>query len=216
MSVMSQCYSIIIDRGISATGHGKEVVDGLNATDKQYIYQLMSNAKLTGSKKFDSQILMRYCTQKNDVSLAKQFQRICLRRIVNMESLIRGKRDLPSKRKWTDREYHVQDNADVAHKYVKIYCYTNQFPALPFCGSNQNTHGARALSNHYHSRFDQKLGHGICAIRRTPCACVVCISMLKNVGFLVFCQRNRNATNLSPTLLIGQFWDHITIGISLI
>ena len=27
MSVMSQTYSIIIDRGISAPGHGKEVVD---------------------------------------------------------------------------------------------------------------------------------------------------------------------------------------------
>ena len=27
---MSQCYSILIDRGISVTGHGKEVVDGLN------------------------------------------------------------------------------------------------------------------------------------------------------------------------------------------
>ena len=41
MSVMSQTYSIIIDRGISAPGHGKEVVDGLNAVDKRYIYQLM-------------------------------------------------------------------------------------------------------------------------------------------------------------------------------
>ena len=41
MSVMSQTYSNIIDRGISAPGHGKEVVDGLNAVDKRYIYQLM-------------------------------------------------------------------------------------------------------------------------------------------------------------------------------
>ena len=41
MSVMSQCYSIIIDRGISAPGRGKEVVDGFNNFDKSYIYQLM-------------------------------------------------------------------------------------------------------------------------------------------------------------------------------
>ena len=54
MSVMSQCYSIIIDRGISAPGHGKEVVDGLNDVDKRYIYQLMSKVKLTGSIRFDS------------------------------------------------------------------------------------------------------------------------------------------------------------------
>ena len=43
---MSQCYSVIIDCGISATGHGKEVVDGINTIDKWYIYQLMSNVKL--------------------------------------------------------------------------------------------------------------------------------------------------------------------------
>ena len=29
MSVMSQTYSIIIDRGISSPGHGKEVVGGI-------------------------------------------------------------------------------------------------------------------------------------------------------------------------------------------
>ena len=38
MTVMSQFYSIIIDRSISSPGHGKEVVDGLNAVDKRYIY----------------------------------------------------------------------------------------------------------------------------------------------------------------------------------
>ena len=31
MSVLSQSHSIMIDQGISAPGHGKEVVDGLNA-----------------------------------------------------------------------------------------------------------------------------------------------------------------------------------------
>ena len=38
MSVVSQCYSVITYRGISAPGHGKEVVDELNAVDKHYIY----------------------------------------------------------------------------------------------------------------------------------------------------------------------------------
>ena len=38
MSVISHIYSLIIDRGISAPRHGKEVVDGLNAVDKRYIY----------------------------------------------------------------------------------------------------------------------------------------------------------------------------------
>ena len=71
MSVMSQTYSIIIDRGISAPGHGEEVADGLYYVDKRYIYQLMSKVQLTGSVRFDSQIKMHTGTENRDVSLAK-------------------------------------------------------------------------------------------------------------------------------------------------
>ena len=63
MSVMSQTYSIIIDRGISAPGHGKEVVDGINDVDKRYIYQLMSKVQLSGSIRFDSQIKIHTRTE---------------------------------------------------------------------------------------------------------------------------------------------------------
>ena len=83
-----------------------------------------------------------------------------------------------TKRKWIDRQYHVQDNADVAHQDVKIYCNTNQFPALPFCGPNFKPHGARGLSKHYHFRFYPKLGNDVYLIRRIPCACVKCTSIL--------------------------------------
>ena len=71
MSVLSQFQSIIIDQGISITGHEKEVVDGINYIEKLFIYQLISNVQLTGSRTFDSHILMHSCTQKNDVNLAK-------------------------------------------------------------------------------------------------------------------------------------------------
>ena len=83
-----------------------------------------------------------------------------------------------SKIKWRDREYHVQDSADVVHKDVKMYCDTNQFRTLPFCGSHTKPHGAKLLGKHYSLRFDQNLGHGICEIRRIPCACVSCTSMI--------------------------------------
>ena len=75
MSVLSQRHSIIFDRGISATGHGREVVDGLMAISKWYVYQLMSTIQLPGSNKFDSQILMHSWTPKKDASLAKEFQK---------------------------------------------------------------------------------------------------------------------------------------------
>ena len=64
MSVISQTYSLIIDRGISAPMHGKEVVDGLNAVDNCYIYQLMSKVQLPGSIRFDSQIKIHTGTEK--------------------------------------------------------------------------------------------------------------------------------------------------------
>ena len=43
---------------------------------------------------------------------------------------------------------------------------------------HRNPHGARGLSKHYHLRFYPKIGHGICEIRRIPCAYVACTSML--------------------------------------
>ena len=71
MSVLYQCYSVIIDCGISKPKHGKEVVDGLNSIDKRYIYQLMSIFQLPGSKLFDSRTLMHSCTENNGASIAK-------------------------------------------------------------------------------------------------------------------------------------------------
>ena len=71
MPVMSQCYYIIIYRGISAPGQGKEVVYGLNAVEKCYIYQLMSTVQLPVSIRFDSQMQIHAVNQKDDVSLAK-------------------------------------------------------------------------------------------------------------------------------------------------
>ena len=52
-----------MDRGIIVPGHRKEVVDVLNDVDKSYIYQLMSNVKLPGSFRFDSQIKMHTGTE---------------------------------------------------------------------------------------------------------------------------------------------------------
>ena len=64
-------------------------------------------------------------------------------------------------RKWTDRHYYVQDNADVSHQGVIIYYNTNQPPALPFCDPHSKPHGARGLIKNYHLRFYPKLGNGL-------------------------------------------------------
>ena len=74
--------------------------------------------------------------------------------------------------KWTDIQYHVQNNDDVEHQGVRMYCNINKLPALPFCDPHSKPHGARGLSKHYHLCFDPKLGNGVCTIRCIPCACV--------------------------------------------
>ena len=73
MSFMYQYYSIIVNRGISVPGNGKEVVYGINYFYKWYIYQLISTVKLPGSNIFDSQIQMNTGTPKYYVSLPKEF-----------------------------------------------------------------------------------------------------------------------------------------------
>ena len=81
-------------------------------------------------------------------------------------------------RKWTDRQYHVQYNADVAHKDVSMYCNKNQFPALLFFGPYSKPRGTREMSKHYHLCFHPKLGNGACTICHITCACVACTSVL--------------------------------------
>ena len=132
MSVMSQTYCIIIDKGIRAPGSGKEVVDGPNAVDKLYIYQFMSKVQLPGSVRFDSQIKIHTGTENKDVSLVKEFKDHLEGEHLQNGSIDQGRsRKRSMKRKWTERNYHVQDNASVELKDVKIYCNTNQSQHYP-------------------------------------------------------------------------------------
>ena len=149
MSVMSQCYSIIIVRGISAPGHVKEVIDGINTVDKCYIYQLMSTVQLPGSNRFDSQMQIHTVTQKYDLSLAKEFQQHLTKKYHKDGTIDQGKNKKRfTEIKWTDRQYHVQDNSSIEHQDVRMYCNTIQFPELSFCGPYSKPHGAKGLSKY--------------------------------------------------------------------
>ena len=118
---------------------------------------------------------MHTTTQKNDVSLAKELQQHLFKqhsqKWFHWSDQIQKRASIG---KYIDIEYHVQYNTDVTHKYVKIYCNTNQLPALPFCGPNSKPHGVRGLSKHHHLCFNPKLGYGVCTMCCIPCACVAC------------------------------------------
>ena len=46
--MFSQNFYVIIEHGISVSGHGRVVLDGINAIYKRFIFQLMSTVQLTG------------------------------------------------------------------------------------------------------------------------------------------------------------------------
>ena len=46
------------------------------------------------------------------------------------------------------RDYRVQEDADAAHKDVKTFFNTNQFPSLPFCGPHKKSHVVRGFIKH--------------------------------------------------------------------
>ena len=73
MSMLSQSFSVIIDRGISAPGHVREVVDGLNAIDKRFLFQLISIVQLPGAQGYDTQMVMHTGTRTYDVSFSSEF-----------------------------------------------------------------------------------------------------------------------------------------------
>ena len=61
---------MIIDNVISAQGHGREVVNKLNATEERFIFHSMETMKLIASQRFDARIKISTPTHKSDVSLA--------------------------------------------------------------------------------------------------------------------------------------------------
>ena len=73
--MLAHVYRIIVYHCVGAPGHGREVVDGLNATNKSIISMLMENVQLPGAYGYDTQIKMHTSTQKYNISLAREFQK---------------------------------------------------------------------------------------------------------------------------------------------
>ena len=51
--MLPHAYNILIDNGVGSLGHGKYVVDVLNATDKRFLLMLMTTEQLPGAANND-------------------------------------------------------------------------------------------------------------------------------------------------------------------
>ena len=73
--MLSQAFYVIIDRGISAPGNSREVVDDINTIDKRFLFHIISTVKFLGAKGYDTQMIIHTGTHLYDVSLARDFQK---------------------------------------------------------------------------------------------------------------------------------------------
>ena len=69
-------YNIIIDHGVGAPVHGREIVYILNATYKQILNILMTTVQLHGAAAYDFHIEMNNSTVNTDIILERAFQNI--------------------------------------------------------------------------------------------------------------------------------------------
>ena len=106
----------------------------------------MSKVQLPGSFRFDSHIRMHTGTENKDVSLAQEFKDNLEEEHRQNGAIYQGKKKRFMERKWKEIKYHFKDNAAMELKDVRMYCNTNKFPELPFCGPHSKPHVARGLS----------------------------------------------------------------------
>ena len=167
--MLSHAYNIAIDCGVGAHGHGKYVVDGLNANEKSFLTMLMTTVQLPGTATNKSQMVIHTSMNNTYISLAREFQKN-ISDPTRTHGLIdhRKYREKFSNHKWTEREYHVQDRKDVQQKSVKMSCASTQFQTFLFYGPHTKPHGVRGPIKHYHLQLEPKLVHGKCSIRRIP------------------------------------------------
>ena len=68
--MLSHAYTILIYFCVGSPGHGKYVVDGLNANEKSFITMLMTTMKLTGAATNALNMVMHTTISNTDISLA--------------------------------------------------------------------------------------------------------------------------------------------------
>jgi hypothetical protein len=171
LSVLASKYGTVLDRGIGAPGHGKDDVDGLNATDKQHIwgkFRMIGTPECNDKEKRIAANSM--VEQGASESLAAECARLC-----SLPSRINGVKSHAKAKKREEtatmkkRNYHVQPEEEEI-PFTNIKMKTGGLP------SKGTYNGMGPMCN---LRVDPSLGVGRAALRRIPCLCQGCLSHLK-------------------------------------
>ena len=72
MSCLSKLYQIVLDRALDTPGHGKDVVDGFNVSQKQYLATCFIMRSTTEKENIDSnRMRVEAMTEKGEVRFAE-------------------------------------------------------------------------------------------------------------------------------------------------
>jgi hypothetical protein len=167
LSVLAVEHGIIIDRAIGAPGHGKDIVDGINAIDKEFLRSKMCMIGTPEASIGNKRMAAHSMVEGASKSLAQEALRLCAdaSRLTGVKSERKySKREENSKLKL--RHYHLQKPEDVKYCDVKMMSV----------GLPKGTHNG--ILAHYNLRCEKDLGIGVAAVRRIPCACAGCLEQL--------------------------------------
>ncbi len=170
LSMLSFMFKVSIDRMIHAPGHGKDEVDGLNATTKRFLQQKMSTTNLNNDQGEEKRMDPWAMEGGSCKCLSSEAKRLLEEpeRKDGVVSAGKYKKRFEN-RAVTERTYHVLGGEEVRFKDLKMK--TIQFKKEP--GTKNG------LMTRYNFRTDPNLGVGKVAIRRIPCPCASCNNQLR-------------------------------------
>ena len=73
--MLTHAYNIVIDRIFGAPVHDREVVGGLNATDKRFFSVFITTVQLSSESSYSSHMAMHTSTLTIDISLERGLQK---------------------------------------------------------------------------------------------------------------------------------------------
>ena len=151
---------VVIDRSISAAGHGKSIIDGLNAVDKHYLRKVMCMSGSMYSDNAQRRMHAQSMTETSSQSFVEECVRLCSQ--TDRENGVfdsKKSKGRKNKGKLTRRLYHLHKQEDITYDDINKDSYR--------CGTL--LHVKSGISFQHNIRADPRLGIGKLAARRIPC-----------------------------------------------
>jgi hypothetical protein len=198
LSMLATEFNITINQLVGAPGHGKDLVDGLNACDKQYLKKMMMRITLPGNKQSAAEektIIPYSVKERKFASIAKEAARLC-----SLDRFEGAKGDKKNNKReeaavMKKQINHVRTREDVLQEGLRM-----KLEGLPAKGAHIGL-----LVGRYNLLVDPDLGVGTAVKRRIPCAYAACEEYRKRPGNPTFHQRTNLASNRIALVRAGQF-----------